>query len=163
MLILPIKIDWFSWSLWLLVSRLRGIFYLYMFFCSSYLFSLSLSSGLVQVFKWRCWFWGGHLISEQLSRNMRGNDSTEMTLLLCYKKYTNELEDYLSKKILSVNDCIYIMNMHFKLTSSEWVHTQLLSRTTCGNLLVLSLHKSYLPARSQHARYTQISSALYIL
>ena len=41
-----------------------------------------------------------------------GNVSTEITSLLCYKNYTNELEDYLSKNILRVNDCIYTMNMH---------------------------------------------------
>ena len=35
----------------------------------------------------------------------------------------NELEDYSSKKLLSANDCIYTMNMHFNLTSSEWVNT----------------------------------------
>ena len=48
------------------------------------------------------------MISEQISRNMGGSESTEMTLLLRYKSYTNELEDYLSKKILSVNDCIHV-------------------------------------------------------
>ena len=60
----------------------------------------AVSSGLAQVLKWSS-------KNELLSRNMKWNDSLKYRR--CCATKSNKLKDYLSKKILCVNDLMYFL------------------------------------------------------